>query len=131
MPDQCAGCRSCAPRVGGHYTRPERTREISQTCLPARPGGLPSRGLKQLLDGCHLCGRRPVPWADDALDDPSLAVDQEGLRVSPDLVPIADLVLRIDQDGKREPQLANEWLHHLLAVLVLAHGQEHEPAILQ
>src|SRR5262245_66683696 len=107
MPDQCAGYRSCAPRVAGHYTRPERARERSQTCLPARPGGLPGRGLEQLLDGCHLRRRRPVPRADDALDDPPLAVDQKRLWVSPDLVSIADLVLGIDQDGERKPQLTH------------------------
>src|SRR5438067_13279815 len=113
----------------------------SSTCTsptsrrPARPcGARPvvrpvAVGGDERFERGDLGGGGPVAWTDHALDHVAVAVDDEGLRVTPHPVAFPDLALGVNQHGEGDAKLLHERLDRRRAVLVLADGEELEIAV--
>src|SRR5438445_2764655 len=118
-PAPAARRSSCVPRPS---RRPVRR---SGSGRPAVAGG--DEGAQGLDRG----RRGPVTRPNHALDDVAVAIDHEGLGVTPDAVAIAHLVLGIEQDREREAHVLDEGLDRVATLLVLADGEEREAVALE
>src|SRR5712671_709057 len=91
--------------AGGGQEKTRATGDLR--CARPTVGG---RRREQRLDACDLGRGGPVARSDHALDDPSLAIDEEALGIAPDAELPADVALRVEQHGEGHLHLVHERL---------------------